>query len=240
MGSVEAASGNVSDVASRARASPTRSERPTGGVYVVSGPRPLPLRRGSRRRAGVTWREAYENTLQEKPGQVDDGSGTTPTLMGKGLIAITDNADPMNVTVYRRGRGVSGSRLVCREPVFSPGQSATDNSLNAIDRSIIVVENNYGYSGPMATSDGKRHLPRLRACGRAPPPPRLPQRLAQRGDRPERRAEASLGAGLSTPTRSRRSRTTRGTSRPSTSAPARPSTRSSPARASASTTTTRP
>ena len=32
-----------------------------------------------------------------KPGQSEKGSGTTPTLMGNGFVAITDNADPMNV-----------------------------------------------------------------------------------------------------------------------------------------------
>jgi hypothetical protein len=67
--------------------------------------------------------------------------------MDGGLVAITDNADPMNVVVYKRGRQVSGPRQVCKQPVFEQGASSTDNSLIAAGRSI-VVENNYGYTGP--------------------------------------------------------------------------------------------
>jgi hypothetical protein len=80
--------------------------------------------------------------------------------MGDGLVAITDNADPMNVLVYRRGRDVVGSRLVCRQPVFEKGASATDQSLIGTGGSI-VAENNYGYSGPGATEQGKTTSPGL-------------------------------------------------------------------------------
>ena len=78
-------------------------------------------------------------------GQIDQGSGTTPTLLGDGYVAITDNAEPrLNVLVYRRGLDVAGERLVCRQPVFPPEHSATDNSLIGFERSL-VVENNAGY-----------------------------------------------------------------------------------------------
>ena len=106
------------------------------------------------------WREAYENSGVQKPGQASAGSGTTPTLMGDGLVAITDNADPMNVLVYRRGRAVSGPRRICRQPVFEQGASATDQSLIGTGRSL-VVENNYGYSGPAATQQGGTTSPGL-------------------------------------------------------------------------------
>jgi hypothetical protein len=92
----------------------------------------------------------------QKPGQSSAGSGATPTLMGAGLVAITDNADPMNVLVYRRGSGA----LICRQPVFAKGASATDQSLIGTGRSL-VVENNYGYSGPPATQGGKTTSPGL-------------------------------------------------------------------------------
>ncbi len=75
-------------------------------------------------------------------------------------MAIADNADPMNVVVYRRGTGVSGRRLICEEPVFRKGASATDNSLIAA-RNSLVVENNYGYSGPTATMNGQSTEPGL-------------------------------------------------------------------------------
>ena len=46
------------------------------------------------------------------------------------------------------------------QPVFEKGASATDNSLIAAGRAI-VVENNYGYSGPTSTQDGKTTTPGL-------------------------------------------------------------------------------
>jgi hypothetical protein len=99
----------------------------------------------------VIWGSRYRNTGITKPGQADAGTGTTPTVLRGGLVAITDNADPMNVVVYRTSarlrRGVA--RRVCQVPVFSKGASATENSLIGAGRSIIV-ENNYGYTDPFA------------------------------------------------------------------------------------------
>jgi len=106
----------------------------------------------------ISWRESYPNTGVTKPGQTEDGSGTTPNLMGSDYVAITDNADPMDVVVFRRAKLVTGSRVVCTVPVFSQGASATDNSLIGTGRSI-VVEHNYGYSGPTATEGGASTAP---------------------------------------------------------------------------------
>ena len=126
----------------------------TGGVYVVSD---RALYRFDAGRGGSiveSWRRRYENIGDQKPGQVDDGSGTTPTVMGEDYVAITDNADPMQVVVYRRGKRTGGApRLVCEQPVFRTGASATDNSLIATRRSL-VVENNFGYEGPTSTFQG--------------------------------------------------------------------------------------
>lgn len=130
----------------------------TGGVFVVSDRAMYRFDVDSVGEPAITWREVYDNTLTQKPGQVDDGSGTTPTLMGDDLVAITDNDDPMKVVVYRRAASVSGARLVCAQPVFDAGRSATDNSLIATDRSI-VVENNYGYAGPATTVMGGTTTP---------------------------------------------------------------------------------
>ena len=49
----------------------------------------------------IVWQTDYPNSGIVKPSQVDAGSGTTPTIMNGGYVAITDNADPMNVVVYR-------------------------------------------------------------------------------------------------------------------------------------------
>ena len=104
-------------------------------------------------RPAVTWRRAYPNIGVAKPGQTEAGSGTTPTLIGRRYVTITDNADPMHVVVYKRQARVEGPRVVCSYPVFKKGASATDQSLVATEHSIIA-ENNYGYTGPASTTNG--------------------------------------------------------------------------------------
>jgi hypothetical protein len=125
-----------------------------GAVYVVTDGALYRFDTGADGAPVVTWRETYPNTGQLKPGQTEKGSGTTPTLMGSDLVAITDNADPMDIVVMKRATRISGPRTVCTVPVFSKGASDTDNSLIATDDAM-VVENNYGYSGPGATENGK-------------------------------------------------------------------------------------
>jgi hypothetical protein len=125
-----------------------------GGVYIVTDGALYRFDAGPDGAPAVTWRETYANTGQLKPGQTERGSGTTPTLMGDDLVAITDNADPMNVVVVKRAPAVTGPRTLCTAPVFDKGASDTDNSLIATDDAM-VVENNYGYSGPSATEQGK-------------------------------------------------------------------------------------
>jgi hypothetical protein len=131
----------------------------TGGVYIVTD---KAMYRFDASPSGVTttWREVYDNIGVKKPGQTETGSGTTPTVMGSDLVAITDNADPMNVVVYKRAPQVDGPRLVCKTAVFSKGSSDTDQSLIATPTSI-VVENNYGYSSPAAAQNGKTTTPGL-------------------------------------------------------------------------------
>jgi hypothetical protein len=104
----------------------------------------------------VVWRQAYDRGTRVKPGSVNQGSGTTPTLLGDDYVAITDNADDrMNVLVYRRAAGVPpGDRLVCRVPVFASGASTTDNSLVGWGNSL-VVENNYGYENVTSLTFGR-------------------------------------------------------------------------------------
>jgi hypothetical protein len=124
----------------------------TGGVYIVTD-KAMYRFDASQGRPVVTWRRPYPNIGVTKPGQTQPGSGTTPTLIGRRYVAITDNADPMAVLVYDRRPQVSGRRLVCRQPVFEKGASATDQSLIAARRSLIA-ENNYGYTGPASTMNG--------------------------------------------------------------------------------------
>ncbi len=124
-----------------------------GGVFIASDRR---LYRFTAGRGGVpriTWSVRYPNSGTAKPGQVDAGTGTTPTVMQGGYVNITDNADPMDVVVYRTAVHPHGPRLVCKVPVFARGASDTENSLIVAGRSILV-ENNYGYTGPATTENG--------------------------------------------------------------------------------------
>jgi hypothetical protein len=125
----------------------------TGGVYIVTDAAMYRFDADASGAPKVTWRETYANIGQVKPGQTERGSGTTPALMGRDYVSITDNADPMNVVVYRRAKKVSGPRPVCSQPVFRKGAGSTDNSL-VVTATSMVVENNYGYTGPAATTGG--------------------------------------------------------------------------------------
>jgi hypothetical protein len=124
-------------------------------VYIVSDERMYRFSAGRNGRPRVDWRVRYRNSGIKKPGQVDAGSGTTPTILRGGYVAITDNADPMNVVVYRKRIRLRRRtrRVVCTVPVFRKGQSATDNSLIGSGRSLIV-ENNYGYRDPFGPQAG--------------------------------------------------------------------------------------
>jgi hypothetical protein len=143
------------------------------GVYIATNHK---LYRFVARRSGaprITWQVTYPNSGEHKIGQVDDGTGTTPTVMHGGYVNITDNADPMDVVVYRtavklrhrvfrhhRWRRVRRRRMVCKVPVFSKGASATENSIIVAGRSMIV-ENNYGYHDPTDVENGKLTAPGL-------------------------------------------------------------------------------
>lgn len=131
-----------------------------GGVYLATNRRLYRFGAGSDGVPKIAWQIAYPNSGEHKPGQVDDGTGTTPTVMPGGYVNITDNADPMDIMVYRtaahptatvtrRGhrRTVSLPRQVCRVPIFAKGAGADENSLISAGR-IIIAEDNYGYNDP--------------------------------------------------------------------------------------------
>ena len=152
VGTIQPASGVVRKIDTDETIGNSFAVDETGGVYIVTdkamyrfdAPEGKPV---------VTWRRAYPNIGVTKPGQTEQGSGTTPTLIGRRYVTITDNADPMDILVYKRGPDVLGRRLVCSQPVFAKGASDTDQSLIASQRSIIA-ENNYGYTGPASTMNG--------------------------------------------------------------------------------------
>lgn len=130
----------------------------TGGMYVVSTHALYRLDANSDDVPEVTWRETYDHGSRLKPGNLSQGSGTTPTLLGDRWVAINDNADPQtNILVYDRREGVT-DRLHCTQPVLADNAGTTDNSLVAAGNSFII-ENNYGYGGPTTTLLGKTTTP---------------------------------------------------------------------------------
>jgi len=126
------------------------------GAYVVTDTAMYKFRAGADLTPKIIWRVRYRNIGVQKIGQFNAGSGTTPTLIGPlsghrsstapAYVAITDNADPMDVVVYRTADRVprGTNRVVCSVPVFHKGSSDDENSLISMGRSLIV-ENNYGY-----------------------------------------------------------------------------------------------
>ncbi|RMD81022.1 MAG: hypothetical protein D6815_12825 [Candidatus Dadabacteria bacterium] len=122
-------------------------------VYIVSDHALYALRRGRSGRPRTIWREPYQRATRPKRGSIDQGSGTTPTLLGRRYIVITDNADErIHLLVYDRRLRATGPRLHCKVPLFQAGASATDNSAIAYGRSIIV-ENNAGYRNAIEQTD---------------------------------------------------------------------------------------
>jgi len=121
------------------------------GIYIVSDYAMYRFEIGADKAPSYTWRTEYDRGTTLKPGAINQGSGTTPTLLDceksdgtmAHLVAITDNADDrINVVVYERE---TGKVLVC-QPCFESGHSVSENSLIAYGRSFIV-ENNYTDTG---------------------------------------------------------------------------------------------
>jgi hypothetical protein len=151
VGTVDPASGAVKSLDLKEKIGNSFAVDDKGFVYIVTAAALYRFRAGADGTPQSTWRSGYLNDGRSKPGQTEIGSGTTPTVMTTGpWVTITDNNDPIDVVVYNRDTGAQ----VCAVPVFSKGASNTDQSLNVAGNAI-VVENNYGYSGPQATEQGK-------------------------------------------------------------------------------------
>ncbi len=129
------------------------------GIYIVSDTAMYRFDIAENGDPIYTWRTPYDRGTTLKPGAINQGSGTTPTLLdvpvydkeGEGavqvgvrkLCAITDNADGrVNIVVYDRTTG----EVVDQYPLFTEGKSVSENSIVAYGRSFII-ENNYSESG---------------------------------------------------------------------------------------------
>jgi hypothetical protein len=118
------------------------------GVAVVSDHALYLFQAGPAGTPELAWREPYSRGSGVKPGQLIDGTGTSPSFFGSGTnryVTIIDNAVPReNLLVYRVG-GAENNRLVCTVPLFQPGASATDDTSMAVGDTVIAV-NTYGYN----------------------------------------------------------------------------------------------
>jgi hypothetical protein len=95
----------------------------------------------------------YDNDHKIKPGHLNDGSGTTPTLIGDRFVAIVDNGpEQVHLNVFRQNDG----SLVSKLPLFEAGKGAVENSVVAY-KDHLIVGNTYGYVDPFkenATAGG--------------------------------------------------------------------------------------
>lgn len=91
----------------------------------------------------------YDNDLSFKPGHLNNGGGTTPTLMDNRFVAIGDNdTSQINICIYDQETG----ELVFRHKLFEDGASACENSIVAYKNSYVIA-NTYGYLDPFKTND---------------------------------------------------------------------------------------
>jgi uncharacterized repeat protein (TIGR02543 family) len=117
------------------------------GVYIVTDHAMYRFHADNDGQVVQDWRTAYDRGTRVKPGQINQGSGTTPKLFGD-MVAIADNADPrMDILFLRRLDG----KVVGKIPVFEEGQSDTENAMpgwvhqgDAGLEYSLIVENNYG------------------------------------------------------------------------------------------------
>jgi len=90
----------------------------------------------------------YDNDQKIKPGHLNAGSGTTPTLMGDDYVIIGDNdTTRINVCVYSQETG----ELIFKHKLFDERGAAVENSMVAYNNSI-VVGNTYGFVDPFKTN----------------------------------------------------------------------------------------
>lgn len=91
----------------------------------------------------------YNNDKKVKPGQLNAGSGTTPTLMDDRFVAICDNdANQVNLCIYSQETG----KLISKHQLFTSEGGAVENSVVAYNNSFIVA-NTYGYNDPFKVNN---------------------------------------------------------------------------------------
>lgn len=91
----------------------------------------------------------YDNDFIRKPGHLNAGSGTSPTLMDDRFVAIVDNAHGnVNMCIFSQETG----KLMDKFPLFESNKSAVENSIIAYKNTFIVA-NMYGYVDPFSENN---------------------------------------------------------------------------------------
>jgi hypothetical protein len=132
---------------------------PSGAVYLVSNFALYKLRFDETKQKIVLdpdWAPTYAqgdliyaNDGSKKPGHLNRGSGTTPTLVGDRFVVICDNAPKrVNLLVFRQDNG----EKIFEYPLFAGRGAAVENSVVAYGDSLVVA-NTYGYEDPFAEND---------------------------------------------------------------------------------------
>lgn len=130
------------------------------GMYVISDHALYHMVAGADGVPRPVWKETYPRSNQYRYGNINIGSGSTPTLMdderGRKYVAITDaGEDRTGLVVYRREADVAGPRRICRVPLFGENGSAVEISPIGWGRSV-VVKNDSGYRSAFhGTSEAK-------------------------------------------------------------------------------------
>jgi hypothetical protein len=138
-----------------------------GAAYIVTTKAMYRVDAGADDRLSIVWRQPYDTVPSDtnneeyvngvRSGQMELGSGTTPTLLGEGkYVAITDNAEQMKVVVYRTAKQLDAEKqVVCEVPAFEfpeAGNGANSNSLVG-SRNSIIVQNTTDYLWDWAEYD---------------------------------------------------------------------------------------
>jgi hypothetical protein len=91
----------------------------------------------------------YPNDGTQKKGHLNDGSGTTPTLMDDRFVIVADNDSvQINLNIYSQEDG----HLVNRFNLFAKDSSACENSVVAYKNSLFIG-NTFNYTDPFDYND---------------------------------------------------------------------------------------
>lgn len=137
------------------------------GVYIVSNLALYKLRFNEETKEiemDPKWEEnfaqgglVYNNDGTRKPGHLNNGSGTSVTLMDDRFVAVTDNdTSQVNLCIFSQETG----ELVNKFPLFEHDKSAVENSIIAYNNTFIVG-NTFNFVDPFEVNETPGGLERF-------------------------------------------------------------------------------